>query len=472
MLNTQHLLDYDEALEKTAIPIFGYRTSDVENAGEIAADEGGDGIKVPTELRELAKANGFSGAIGEVLCLSQGVLVGFGDGEDPFAIASASGKLAENTYRLGAGFEAVDKNLLALGWLLGGYRFDRYKSHEPAQAKLICPKGVECEHIRREAEASALVRDLVNTPASDMMPDHLEEVASDLAARFDANLVVVTGDALIEQNLPMIHAVGRASISPPRLIDLNWAPKGVSKNAPKITLVGKGVCFDSGGLNIKGGSGMSLMKKDMGGGAHALALAQMIMQAKLPLRLRVLIPAVENAIDGSAFRPSDILPSRKGLSVEIGNTDAEGRLILADALCLGAEDEPDFMVSLATLTGAARVALGPEIIPFYCDNDELSRGMAEQAKALFDPAWPMPLWQRYQAMLSSSVADMNNIASGGFAGSIIGALFLQRFVANPMKWMHFDLYAWRPSSEPGRPKGGEAQCIRALFALIREKFVA
>ena len=289
-----------------------------------------------------------------------------------------------------------------------------------------------------------------------------------LAADYGAAVSVIVGDALLKENLPMVHAVGRAATAAPRLIDLTWGEPA----APKLTLVGKGVCFDSGGLNIKGAAGMALMKKDMGGGAHTLALARMIMDAGLKVRLRALVPAVENAISGNAFRPGDILQSRKGLTVEIGNTDAEGRLILADALALGGEDEPDLMISLATLTGAARVALGPEVIPFYCDDDALADALASASLRQADPLWRMPLWRNYDSMLASSVADVNHISGGSFAGSVVAALFLRRFAPDVCKWIHFDLYAWRPKAAPGRPVGAEAQAIRALFDVLRERYGA
>ncbi len=467
MLNTYLLTPLNAEKLEQAIPLYGINYNSLKT-------DGSQGL--PDQLIELANMNSFNGGSGEILVSREGALVGLGDGTDPFLIAAASGKLPEGDYFLKSGFDDHDPHLIALGWLLGGYRFDRYKPQDTASARLIAPEQVDVEQVIREASGVGFVRDLVNTPAGDMLPQHLEDITNDLAQLHGATLDVIMGDDLLTKNFPMIHAVGRASISAPRLLDLRWRPKNKATRAgrdlAKITLVGKGVCFDSGGLNIKGGSGMSLMKKDMGGAAHALGLAQMIMQADLPVELRVLICAVENAIDGSAFRPSDILASRKGLTVEIGNTDAEGRLVLADAMAYGAEEEPDFIISLATLTGAARVALGPEVIPFYCDDETLSEGLAYHSKSLFDPAWQMPLWQRYQATLSSSVADMNNISNNSFAGSIVGALFLQRFLPEDMKWMHFDLYAWRPTSEPGRPKGGEAQCVRALYALIKQQFVA
>ena len=318
------------------------------------------------------------------------------------------------------------------------------------------------------ADAVFLVRDLVNTPAGDMGPSALEQVARNLAADAGATIEVIEGDDLLARNFPMVHAVGRAAKDAPRLIDLRWGDEA----APKLTLVGKGVTFDSGGLNIKNAGGMALMKKDMGGGAHALALARMIIAAGLKLRLRVLVPAVENAISGDAFRPGDILKSRKGLTVEIGNTDAEGRLILADALACGGEEAPDLMISLATLTGAARVALGPDLAPFYCDDEALAADLEGEAERMADPVWRMPLWKGYESMLASAIADVNHISGGTFAGSVTAALFLKKFSGEASRWMHFDIFAWRPKAAPGRPVGGEAQAIRALFEVLRRRYPA
>jgi leucyl aminopeptidase len=310
-----------------------------------------------------------------------------------------------------------------------------------------------------------MVRDLVNTPASDLGPAELEAAARQLVAAHRVRLRVTKGAAL-HRGFPMIHEVGKASPRAPRLIDFTWGPA----RAPKVTLVGKGVCFDTGGLDIKPASGMALMKKDMGGAATALGLAQMIMQAKLPVRLRVLIPAVENAIAGNAFRPGDVLRSRKGLTVEIGNTDAEGRLILADALALADEEAPDLLIDMATLTGAARVALGPDLPPFYTDDEKLAADISRAAAAENDPLWPMPLWEPYFRLIESPVADISNSSESGFAGSITAALFLKRFVDRAKAYVHFDIFAWTPAARPGRPKGGEAQAMRALFAVIRDRY--
>ena len=359
----------------------------------------------------------------------------------------------------------VDEHLVAVGWLLDAYRFDRYKTVEAPGAALACPGAVDRADVLRIAEAVGLTRDLINTPTSDMGPAELEQAARDLARHHKAKIKVTSGAAL-EKQFPMIHAVGRASISPPRLIDITWGPA----RAKKVTLVGKGVCFDTGGLDIKPASGMLLMKKDMGGAANVLGLAAMIMAAKLPVRLRVLVPAVENSISANAFRPSDILNSRKGITVEIGNTDAEGRLVLADALTLADDERPDLLIDMATLTGAARVALGPDLPPFYCNDDELAADIADNATVQNDPLWRLPLWDGYEAMLDSKVADINNVGGGGFAGSITAALFLRRFVEKTVNYVHFDIYGWTPAAKPGKTHGGEAQGIRALYSLIRRRY--
>ena len=328
-----------------------------------------------------------------------------------------------------------------------------------------CPKGVDYTEALNAAKTTWLIRDLVNTPASDMGPDELEAAARSLAKSFKAQFKVIRGAAL-KRNFPMIHEVGKASPRAPRLIDFVWGNSG----APKITLVGKGVCFDTGGLDIKPSSGMLLMKKDMGGAANVLGLAHMIMAAKLPVRLRVLIPAVENSIAGNAFRPGDILRSRKGITVEIGNTDAEGRLVLGDALALADEETPDLLIDMATLTGAARVALGPDLPPFYTDDDAVAVAIAGAAKTENDPLWRMPLWEPYARLFESPISDMNNSGESGFAGSITAALFLKRFVDRAKCYVHLDIFAWTPQARAGRPKGGEAQGPRALFSMIRQRY--
>lgn len=444
---TDLLNEFDAARADKAVPVHVIR----EKSDDLNA--------APPSLGDLARLNNFSGEAGVVLAGADGVLVGVGDASDPFAIAAAPERLVEGEYRLASGGD--EKSVF--GWALGGYRFDRYKKGKTPAARLVAPKGVDVASVRRKAEAVAFVRDLVNTPAGDMLPDALEAEARKIAAAFGAEISVISGDDLLSQNFNMIHAVGRASSAAPRLIDIKWG----RADAPKLTLVGKGVCFDSGGLDIKGAEGMALMKKDMGGAANALGLARLIMGSKLDYRLRVLIPAVENAIAGNAFRPGDILTSRKGLTVEIGNTDAEGRLVLADAMSLGAEDNPHCMVTLATLTGAARVALGPDLPPFYCDDEAFVASVLKAGADESDPVWRMPLWKPYASMLSSPIADLNNSPGGSFAGSLTAALFLKRFAPDSGVFAHFDIYAWRPKAAPGRPAGGEAQAIRALHEALR-----
>ncbi|WP_375205032.1 leucyl aminopeptidase family protein [Hyphococcus sp.] len=452
-----HLLnDYEQAAANAATKIY------------LVEDGALDDSDAPAALKQLARANGFNGEAGAVLSNGEAVLLGVGDKSDPFITAAAAEKLVEGEYVFAGSFDKTAADLAVLGWLLGGYRFDRYKQQKPALARLVAPENADAAAMRRAAQSVFLVRDLVNTPAGDMGPAALEQAARNLAMEMGAQIETIVGDELLGNNFPMIHAVGRAAKGAPRLIDMRWGDAG----APKLTLVGKGVTFDSGGLNIKGGAGMALMKKDMGGSAHCLGLARLIMEAGLKVRLRVLIPAVENAISGDAFRPGDILQSRQGLTVEIGNTDAEGRLILADALTYGGEEEPDLMISLATLTGAARVALGPELAPYYCDDGDLVEALEKAAEKTADPVWRMPLWRGYDSMLSSQIADVNHISGGSFAGSVTAALFLKKFAGEAARWMHFDLYAWRPKAAPGRPQGGEAQAIRALFEVLEGRYGA
>ena len=385
---------------------------------------------------------------------------------DPWALAKLGGKLPEGKYRL-AGASA--KNAL-FGWLIPQHEFDQYKDLPDRQGPsvlLVKDEIGQVDEAVRQAEATALVRDMVNTPAADMGPDRIEDIVTKLAAAHSADLNITRGDTL-EKNFPMIHGVGKAAMRDhaPRLIELKWGKPG----HPKIALVGKGVCFDSGGLSMKSAAGMLLMKKDMGGAAHAIALAKMIMEVKLPVRLHLLVPAVENAIDGQALRPGDILNSRKGLTVEIGNTDAEGRLVLADALTLAGEEEPELIMDFATLTGAARVALGPDLPALFCNNDEVAAGLARGGDQEDDPLWRMPLWSRYESGLNSTIADTNNVAAGSFAGCITAALFLQKFVPDDTDWAHFDTYAWRAASKAGRPTGGEALGLRASWNYLKARY--
>ena len=385
-------------------------------------------------------------------------------GTDRFLPGRLPGLLPAGIYRFAN--TPHDARLAALAFALGAYKFTRYRKAEANGARLQIPEGVDGADLSRIAEGVTLARNLINTPANDMGPAELEQAARELAERHGANIQSIAGDDLLKQNFPLIHAVGRAAARAPRLIDLTWGDPA----QPKITLVGKGVCFDTGGLDIKPDSGMLIMKKDMGGAANVLAAAHMIMDAKLKVRLRVLVPAVENAISGDAFRPLDIYRSRKGITVEIGNTDAEGRLILADAMALADEEEPELIADMATLTGAARVALGTEVVPFYTDDDELAASLARTAQSEHDPLWRMPLWRPYDQLLESKVADINNVSSGGFAGSITAAMFLRRFPTAAKAWLHFDIYAWNQTNRPGRPEGAECQAARAFYAHLVARY--
>lgn len=405
------------------------------------------------------------------------VLLGLGEADPamPYITGALPPVLPQGLYRFDE-LSSLKLDQAVLGWAVGHYKFSRYKDNgaenskdgksSNSATKLLLPDDMDTSLIEATVEAVFLTRDLVNTPANDMGPADLEAAAQRLADHHKAKMSVVHGDDLLDQNYPLIHAVGRAAKQAPRLIDIEWG----DTSAPKVTLVGKGVCFDTGGLNLKPGSAMGLMKKDMGGAAHVLGLAHMIVTQKLPIRLRVLIPAVENSVSDEAFRPGDIYPSRKGLSVEIGNTDAEGRLVLADALALACEEDPALIIDMATLTGAARTALGPDLPPFYTDNSEIADALSDISVQLSDPLWRMPLWPGYRTWLDSPVANVNHISDGPFAGSITAALFLKRFVRDSEKWLHFDVYAWCPKAKPGQMVGGEAQGIRTLFAFLKTKF--
>ncbi|WP_279481048.1 leucyl aminopeptidase family protein [Aureimonas sp. SK2] len=437
----------------------------------------GEAGSLPAPLGAWAGATGWKAGAGSVLVApgSDGTL-----GAAALGLGGSGASLAERSLLTGALATALpagdwtlsdphglDPDLAALGFLMGAYRFDRYRS-KPAEegARLVLPKGAGAARVRLQAEAVALVRDLVNTPTNDLGPDGIEAAARSLAAEFDAEVSVTVGDDLLAANFPMIHAVGRASAVAPRLIDIRWG----AADAPRVTLVGKGVAFDTGGLDIKPASGMLLMKKDMGGAANVLGLARIVMGEGLPVRLRVLIPAVENAIAGNAFRPGDVLQSRDGKTVEIGNTDAEGRLILADVLSLADEEAPEILIDMATLTGAARVALGPDLPPFYTDDEAMASAIAAASVAVHDPLWRLPLWKPYARNLASKIADINNVTTDGFAGSVTAALFLQGFVSKAKSWVHFDVFGWRPQAGPTGPVGGEAQAIRALARVLMERY--
>ncbi len=425
---------------------------------------------LPTAASAHVAASGFKASAGEVLMLPAGegaeALIGAGKAQSPFDIAAAAMKLPEGDWAVSGLPESWDATQAAIALAFGGYQFADYKAPKRAPARFVAPEGADGSEASRVVDGARLTRDLVNTPAGDMLPSDLEAETRVLADRYGAEVTVTVGEDLVEQNYPMIHAVGRASVDAPRLIEMGW---GESRH-PRLTLVGKGVCFDSGGLDIKPADGMLLMKKDMGGAANVLGLASMIMDAKLPVRLHVLIPAVENAIAGNAFRPGDILDSRKGLTVEVGNTDAEGRLVLADALTKALEDEPDLLIDMATLTGAARIALGPQVSPFYTDDEDLAGAIAEAGAQIDDPVWRMPLWDGYDAWLDSPIADLSSTGQGRFAGSITAALFLRRFAEGAKSWVHFDIFAWNPTARPGRPQGGEMLGARALWSMLKARY--
>jgi leucyl aminopeptidase len=423
--------------------------------------------------RDWAAATGFAGEAGKLALIPNSggglarVLVGIGEDEAAiWALAGLSQTLPEGNYRVGAAPAGADPTRLALGWALGTYAFTRYHAKPGGQARLVWPDGADRGMVERLAAAIFLARDLINTPASDMGPAELAEAALQVAKQAGARHRVIVGDALLAENYPTIHTVGRASERAPRLVDIVWG----EESAPKVTLVGKGVCFDSGGLDLKTASGMRMMKKDMGGAAIMLGLAQAIMAAQLPVRLRLLLPCVENAVSGNAMRPLDIVRTRKGLTVEIGNTDAEGRLILCDALAEASAESPALLIDAATLTGAARVALGPELPALFCNDDGLAAGLLAAGMAEDDPLWWMPLWRPYRKMIDSKIADLNNVSEAPLAGAITAALYLQEFVEPGTPWAHIDVMAWNSRARPGRPEGAEAQTLRALYAHIAGRF--
>ncbi len=438
----------------------------------VAKAEFADWLKgQPPRARAAVEAARFEGKPDSFVILpgdaaeDWGVAVGSDGAGGPWSLATAAAKLPEGAYRLSEGAPGD----AALGWLLAQHRFDRYREKPEVTGPrvLLTSEPARIDEIVRIAEATALVRDLVDTGAGDLGPAELADAAKAVADKYGGKFHVTLGDALLE-GYPMVHAVGRAATKAraPRLIEIEW---GDPKH-PRVALVGKGVCFDSGGLDIKPASGMLLMKKDMGGAAHALALAGLVMAARLPVRLHLLIPAVENAVSADAFRPGDVLRTRKGLFVEIGNTDAEGRLILGDALARACEDGPALLIDFATLTGAARVALGPDLPALFVNDEALAADIAAAGDAVYDPMWRLPLWQGYNDMLKSDVADINNAPGGGYAGTITAALFLERFVSSTTPWIHLDTFAWRPSAKPGRPKGGDALGLRAAWELLRRRF--
>ncbi len=432
--------------------------------------------ELPGAQAAWVRANGFRARLGTALALPgadgsvERVLVGWGTGaarrRERLHLGSFARAAPAGSYRLEGGLSPGEAAQAALGWMLGRYRFDRYKSDSvDVEADLETPDGVDGARLGRIAEGVFITRDLINTPANEMGPEALERAARRIAERHGAAIEVTTGEALVDANLPLIHAVGRAGPQAPRLIDLHWGNEG----DPAVTLVGKGVCFDTGGLNLKPSGSMALMKKDMGGAATVLGLAHMIMGLGLGLRLRVLIPAVENSVAAVAMRPGDVLTSRKGLTVEINNTDAEGRLVLADALALASEADPALIVDMATLTGAARVALGPDVAPFFTDDEALAAELAAASEQAADPIWRLPLWPAYEGDIEPGIADLDNAPKGGFAGAITAALFLKRFVGHA-PWVHFDIFGWTPKARPGRPKGGECQAARAVLAMLVARY--
>jgi len=423
--------------------------------------------------RDWAQAAGFTGEAGKIALVPDAdgrlgrVLAGIGESEPPmWATAGLSETLPEGAYRLDPLPACADPSRVALGWALGTYRFTRYHAKPEAKARLVWPKGADRGLVERLAAAVFLARDLATTPASDMGPEELASAAQEVANAEGAQCRVVVGDKLLAENYPTIHAVGRASTRAPRLVDILWG----DDSAPKVTLVGKGVCFDTGGLDLKPASSMLNMKKDMAGAAIMLGLGQAIMQGGLNVRLRVLLPCVENAVAGNAMRPRDIIRTRKGLTVEIGNTDAEGRLILCDALADASDEKPAMIVDAATLTGAARVALGTELAALFCNDDGLANGLLAAAAAEDDPMWRMPLYKPYRRLIDSKIADLNNVSEGPQGGAITAALYLQEFVDPSVPWAHLDVMAWNQRTRPGRPEGAEAQTLRAVYAHIAGRF--
>jgi leucyl aminopeptidase len=444
------------ALTKTEFPAWREKAPERERnwlASIGFTAEAGKHALVPGETGKLAR-----------------VLVGLGEGTDGegriWTLAGLPAALPEASFRLDPVPRGADPTSLALGWALATYVFARYSAKTRPAAALVWPKDADRGRVERLAAASFLARDLANTPAGDLGPEELAGEAVRVAKAAGARHRVIVGDDLLAENHPTIHAVGRASARPPRLVDIVWGDPA----APKVTLVGKGVCFDTGGLDLKSASGMRLMKKDMAGAAIMLGLAQAIMDARLPVRLRVLLPCVENSVSGNAMRPLDIVRTRKGLTVEIGNTDAEGRLILGDALAEASTEKPELLIDMATLTGAARVALGPELAALFCNDETLAQGLLDAAAAEEDPMWRMPLWRPYRKMIDSKIADINNVSESPHAGAVTAALYLQEFVEPGIPWAHLDVMAWNPQSRPGRPEGAEATALRALYAHIAGRF--
>jgi leucyl aminopeptidase len=427
----------------------------------------------PTAIRAWVKSSGFTAKPGQISLVSgrdgslSRVLLGVENHDGMWDYAGLPANLPTGSYQIDARMAADEATAAAIGWAIGGYRFDIYKSTKSRKLPaLVWPARADKTRVKGMVDAIFLVRDLINTPAEDMGPSNLASAARTLGRRFKADVKIIKGDALLKQNFPTIHAVGRASDDPPRLIDMSWG----KKTDPKISIVGKGVCFDTGGLDLKPAAGMLRMKKDMGGGAHALGLASLIMALKLPVRLRVLVPAVENNVAGNSIRPLDVIKTRKGITVEIGNTDAEGRLVMCDALAAADSEHPDMIIDFATLTGAARIAVGTELAAMFCNDDALAADLEKASASVQDPLWRLPLWQPYRKLLDSKVADINNVSEGGFGGAITAALYLQEFVSEDTPWAHLDIMAWNTAPRPGRPVGGEAQSLRAVFEMLEERY--
>ncbi len=421
----------------------------------------------PAERRWL-EASSFDGTPATFALLPDGkggiarVVAGVRDAQDPWALAFLPMKLPRGRFALAKGPLALSAANAAFAWDLGGYQYSRYRKSARKPADLQLDRSRAVTEALELAQAVRLVRDIVNTPAEDMGPEALSDVAREQAQLFGGEFDEWVGEELLAQNFPAIHAVGRAAARAPRLLEIRWG----DARHPKLAIVGKGVCFDTGGLDIKSADGMRLMKKDMGGAAHAIALARLVMQRELPYDLHLLVPTVENAISGNAYRPGDVVRTRKGLNVEIGNTDAEGRVILADALAYAVEQRPRTLIDFSTLTGAARVALGPELPALFCNDEKLAARLAAASDAVDDPLWRLPLWRNYRRLFESDIADFNNSGKGGFAGAIVAALFLDYFVPEDIAWAHFDLYAWNDVNRPGRPVGGEAQALRAVLEAL------
>ena len=425
----------------------------------------------PAAVGAWLDAQGFDGAPGSALLLpgddgASGAVIGVGDPLDPYSYGHAPFALPPRAFRLAGEHDAATLAALQLGWGLGAYRFSRYK--QPSRTPALLQVDEDCPEVRDALAACVRVRDLVNTPTEHMGPDQLEQVACEIAERHGATIEVISGDDLLERNFPAIHAVGRASHRAPRLICVTWGEPA----HPHVAIVGKGVCFDTGGLDLKPADGMRNMKKDMGGAAHAIALAGLVMARKLPVHMTLLVPAVENAIGPDAFRPGEVVATRKGVRVEIDNTDAEGRVILCDALARAGELKPELLLDFATLTGAARVALGPELPALYSNDDALAQDWLDAGMRQRDPVWRMPLWRPYLRYLTSHIADLANGGPSKMAGSITAALYLERFVPAAQKWAHLDVYAWNDSDRPGKPAGGEAQGLRAAFAMLQARYSA